>query len=288
MRDVYISGEDNYGSYMIPTLLHAGNGILLAFTEARKDLSDHAENKIVLKSSSDYGDSWGELQKIADAGRDSLNNPLAVRVEENRRILLMYQRFPLTSQSSVKNPGLWRSHEGQEYPSNIHEAAAGTGYDGKNICRTYLITSDDDGKSWSSPREITRSVKKTGYVTNYAGGPGTGIQIKYGRFRGRIIMPFSQGPWSDMKVYTVFSDDNGETWEFGDTAPNILKGMPNEVQMAELADGTLMLNARTFKGQPFRMISDSSDGGKTWSELRYDTLLEDPGSQGSILRLALP
>jgi sialidase-1 len=285
IRDVFISGEDHYGSYRIPSLLHAGNGILLAFAEARKELNDHAENKIVLKRSADHGDSWGALLKLADAGRDSLNNPLAVQVEKNGRILLMYQRYPLTTQSSIKDPDLWRSHEEQEYPPNIHEAAVGTGYEGRNICRTYMITSEDDGITWSGPTEITRSVKRPEHVTNYAGGPGIGIQIRKGRFKGRIIMPFSRGPWSDMKVYAVYSDDYGDTWEYGEAAPDRIQGMPNEVQVVELEDGALMLNARPFKGKPYRMISFSLDGGNIWSELEYDTELEDPGCQGSILRL---
>lgn len=158
--------------------------------------------------------------------------------------------------------------------------------DGDRICSTYMITSQDDGKSWSGPIEKTRSVKRPVGVTNYAGGPGTGIQIKEGKYRGRIIMPFAQGPWSDMKVYAVYSDDHGENWNRGETAPNSLAGMPNEVQMAELDDGRIMLNARVFKGERFRMTSISENGGKSWSPLAYDMGLKDPGCQGSLLRLA--
>lgn len=285
IQDVFISGEDHFGTYRIPSILHTGGGILLAFAEARKELNDHAENKIVLKRSTDYGDSWGELLKIADAGRDSLNNPLAVTIEKTGRIILMYQLYPYTSQGEVKNPGIWKSHEEQDFPPNIHEATAEAGYEGDKICRTYTVSSDDDGTTWSDPLKLTRSVKRPTDVTSYAGGPGIGIQIRNGNYKDRIIMPFSQGPWSDMKVYAVYSDDNGDKWEYGETAHGKLRGMPNEVQMAELGDGTLMLNARTFKGKPLRIVSFSSDGGKTWSELRYDAELKDPGCQGSILRL---
>jgi sialidase-1 len=41
--------------------------------------------------------------------------------------------------------------------------------------------------------------------------------------------------------------------------------MPNEVQMVELNDGAIMLNARSYKGNHCRKIACSQDEGKTWS-----------------------
>ncbi|MCK4746825.1 MAG: exo-alpha-sialidase, partial [Bacteroidales bacterium] len=284
INDVFIAGQDQFASFRIPSIIHTGKGTLMAFAEARKELNDHAENKIVLKRSTDGGKTWGGLQKIADEGKNSLNNPLVVWIQETGKIILMYQFYPFTRKEEVKEPGLWKSHEDQDFPPNIHEAAVQEGYEGDKVCRTFIISSKDEGKSWSGPGDITRSVKRPVGVTSYAGGPGIGIRIRNGKYRGRIIMPFSQGPWSDMKVYAVYSDDRGGTWKRGETAPNTLPGMPNEVQVVELADGRIMLNARTFKGKPYRMISFSSDGGENWSELKYDIALQDPGCQGSILR----
>ncbi len=288
ISDLFIAGKDHFGSYRIPSIISTSKGALLAFAEARKKLSDHAENKIVLKRSFDGGETWSGLQVIANAGRNSLNNPLAVKDSGKGRILLMYQQYPLTRQDEVKAPGLWKSHADQLFPPNIHEAAAQEGYEGDRICRTLMISSEDDGETWTPPTDLTRSVKRPKKVSSYAGGPGIGIQIKNEDHKGRIIMPFSQGPWSDMKVYAVYSDDHGATWKRGKTAPGRLKGYPNEVQMVELSDGRIMLNARSFRGSSLRMTAISRDGGESWSELRYDEALPDPGCQGSILRLAFP
>ncbi|MCK4749251.1 MAG: exo-alpha-sialidase [Bacteroidales bacterium] len=288
IADVYIAGEYPYGNYRIPSTLLTVNGTLLAFAEARKELNDHAENKIVLKRSLDAGKTWSELQKVADAGRDSLNNPLAVQDSGSGKIILMYQHYPFTKQDEVKDPGIWKSHADQRFPPNIHEAAVQEGYEGDKICRTFMISSEDDGATWTAPLDLTRALKRPQKVTSYAGGPGIGIQVKNGKHKGRIIMPFSHGPWSDMKVYTVYSDDQGGTWKRGQTVPSGLTGMPNEVQMVELKDGRIMLNARPFKGKPFRMVSFSRDGGDSWSELNYDGALPDPDCQGSIIRLAFP
>ncbi|MCK4989535.1 MAG: exo-alpha-sialidase, partial [Bacteroidales bacterium] len=270
------------------SIVLTSNGVLLAFAEARKEENDHAENKIVMKLSLDGGKTWSGMQVIASAARDSLNNPLAVNDSEKGRILLMYQYYPLTRPEELETPELWKSHADQLYPPNIHEAAAQEGYEGDRICRTLLISSVDDGDSWTPPLDITRSVKRPRKVTSYAGGPGIGIQIKHADHRGRIIMPFSQGPWSDMKVYAVYSDDHGLSWKQGRTAPGRLKGQPNEVQMLELSDGRIMLNARTFRGKPYRMTAISSKGGENWSELKYDEALPDPGCQGSILGCSFP
>ena len=285
IRDVFVAGQDNFKSYRIPSIIRTGEGVLLAFAEARNELNDHAQNKIVLKRSEDDGDSWDKLRIIGDAGKDSLNNPLVVQVADTGKIILMYQYYPFTAVEEVIDPDQWKSHEGQDFPPNIHEAVVREGLEGNKICRTFLIASEDDGITWSLPTDITGGVKRPVDVTNYAGGPGIGIQMRKGIYKGRLIMPYSQGPWSDMKVYAVYSDDGGDTWTYGETAPNVLDGMPNEVQMAELSDGSILLNARPFRGKPYRMVSISRDGGETWSELIYDANLEDPGCQGSILSL---
>ena len=283
--DVFISGEEGFGSYRIPSIIYTKSSSLLAFCEARTELNDHAQNKIVLKRSFDRGESWGDLQVLADAGLKSLNNPLLVEIEETGRIVLMYQCYPYTEISDVKNPEKWKSHATQNFPPNVHEANVQPGYEGDKICRTYLRYSDNDGISWSEAKEITRFVKRKTKVTNYASGPGIGIQIKIGPYKGRIVMPFSQGPWNQMKAYVVFSDDLGETWRMSDPINSHVLGQANESQVVELADGGLMINSRSYQGEPYRLKATSQDGGSTWSDFQYDYNLNCPGCQGSILRL---
>jgi sialidase-1 len=56
------------------------------------------------------------------------------------------------------------------------------------------------------------------------------------------------------------------------------------VQMAELSDGTLMLNTRVQGGNRHRKIAYSKDAGNTWSQLKNDPTLIEPQCQASILR----
>ena len=129
---------ESYG-YRIPSLITTNNGTVLAFAERRVGLHDHAQNDIVVRRSEDNGKTWGEIQVIADHGKKSLNDPLAV-VLETGRILLMFQEFPYGIHA--RNSG-WIQ-------------MADNGYDGPRNTKSYITFSDDDGKSWAEPKEITK------------------------------------------------------------------------------------------------------------------------------------
>jgi len=98
-----------------------------------------------------------------------------------------------------------------------------------------------------------------------ASGPGVGIVLRRGARKGRILIPFNQGPYGHWKVYVAYSDDSGETWRYGETVPEGGEGMGNEAQVVELADGSVMLNARSARGARCRKTAISKDGGDTWS-----------------------
>lgn len=261
--DVFVNGQEGYPAYRIPALITTPRGTLLAFAEGRANLRDHAENDIVLKRSTDGGKTWNALQVVHEDGTNCLSNPTAVIVRETGRVLLMYQR----------------------YAKGFDEHKAEPGLDGPRICRTLIQHSDDDGVTWSKPVEITAQVKRPTEVTSTATGPGIGIQLVRGKHAGRILMPFNQGPYGKWKVYAAFSDDAGKSWRFGATADEGAAGHANEVQMVELTDGSVMLNARNQGGGlKQRKIAISRDGGETWSTTQHDATLVEPTCQASLLR----
>ena len=59
----------------------------------------------------------------------------------------------------------------------------------------------------------------------------------------------------------------------------------NECQVVELADGSLMLNMRSYRGNNRRLVAISKDGGVTFSKPVEDEALIEPVCQASILRL---
>jgi len=264
--NVFVEKTENYDTFRIPSIITTKKGSILAFCEGRSNKSDHAQNDIVLKRSRNNGKTWGKIQVVAQDGENSLSNPMVVEVEETGRIILMFQR----------------------YPDGYHEREVVPGLEGSTICRSFISYSDNDGLFWSDPKEITSSVKRPTWVTSIAGGPGIGIQLKHGKYKGRLIMPFNQGPYGKWKVYSVISDDLGDSWFYGEIAFEEDPGMGNEVQMVELSDGSVMLNSRSANAIKQRKTAISHDGGENWTGLVDDANLVEPMCMGSIIRYSFP
>ena len=265
--DVFISGEEGYHTYRIPAITTTYGGTVLAFAEGRANRDDHARNDIVLKRSEDGGHTWLPVQVIEQDGQNALNNPCVLTLRDSDRVLLMFQHYP------AKSGG---------------ERGVDTGVTGKNICRNLLMYSDDQGKTWSNQEDITAQTKRPTIVTSIASGPGNGIELRHGKHAGRIIFPFNQGPYGDWRVYAVYSDDKGKTWSYGDVAPNDVKGLSNEVLMAELSDGRVRINSRSNEGDKLRKTAVSEDGGQTWSPLQMVKDLPEPQCNSGFLRYSDP
>jgi hypothetical protein len=266
---VFEYSKTDTSGYRIPALLTSVEGTLLAFSERRKGMHDHAQNDIVLRRSYDNGISWQPEQLIAEDGENSLNDPCAV-VLESGRILLIFQRYPYGYHS--RNSGWIKM--------------ADTGYEGPRTTKSFLVSSDDDGESWSGPREITRMIRPENRVS--VGSPGRGIQLKNTEFRGRIIFPLyatipdgkGDRTWENLVAY---SDDRGETWSLSEVIPHLdTVDFGNEAQVVELSDGSLLFNARNQEGQ-YRKISRSRDGGISWDTMKLDPGLPGVNCMGSII-----
>jgi sialidase-1 len=259
---VFDVSTDPYPNIRIPSLLSLQDGTLLAFAEGRFG-GDHAQNDMILKRSTDGGETWGSLQLLDDQGGTSLNDPLAVEVRagpHDGRVYLFYMSFP----------------------QGCHTSCVPVGY-GSGSSRNWLMFSDDSGVTWSTPQDITESARPES--SNYAGSPGVGIQLRHGEHAGRIIVPLRKGPSGSMQIYMLYSDDGGDIWRRGIAASNGTSGgTGDEVAIAELDDGTILLNARGHNGSPtWRKTARSSDGGLTWTPLENDEGLMTPHCMASIV-----
>jgi sialidase-1 len=251
------------GIHRIPALLPLPEGPLLAFAELRPTLADNGTNDLVVSSSPDAGTTWSTPRVIADLPGRSLNNPCAVHVARGPhagRTLLLFQSFP----------------------TGCGEACVQPGVTGDKICQTLVIHSDDRGATWSVPRDITAETKRPTGVTSVASGPGVGIQLTVGPHAGRIVIPFNEGPYNAWRVYAAWSDDGGDTWSFGEPAPNGSPGRGNEVQAVERPDGSILMVSRQFGGGGRRKSTVSRDGGATWSPLMTVPDLVDPSCMGGL------
>ena len=76
---VFTSGTEGHKSYRIPAIIGLPNGDLLAFCEGRVNGSgDFGDINIVLKRSTDKGETWTALQTVVDADSLQAGNPAPV------------------------------------------------------------------------------------------------------------------------------------------------------------------------------------------------------------------
>lgn len=148
--------------------------------------------------------------------------------------------------------------------------------------RVFSTCSGDGGATWLPLRDLTGEAKAPNW-TWHAMGPGHGLQLK----TGRLLMPCNHAlnRAADPRVryvsHAMYSDDHGKTWKVGaDVGPDT-----NECSLAELPDGRVYINMRSYRGEGCRASAISSDGGETWGEISPERLLPDPVCQGSVLAM---
>ncbi len=251
--DVWRAGEGGYHSYRIPALMATRKGTLLAFCEGRKNArSDTGDIDLVLRRSPDGGRTWTAQQVVADFGPDTIGNPCPVQDRATGTIWL-----PLTM-----NPG----NESQKEIEARSEKGTRT---------AWMTYSNDDGRTWAKPYEITRDVKAEGW-TWYATGPGNAIQLRSGRMLAPCDHRDGKGPVS----HVLYSDDHGKSWKLGGST----QADTDECAVVELNDGSLLLNTRSYAGRNRRALARSSDGGLTWRDAGFDEALIEPVCQASFVR----
>ncbi|MCI0456050.1 MAG: glycoside hydrolase [Gemmataceae bacterium] len=256
--DVFISGKEGYHTFRIPAVIVSAKKTVLAFCEGRKDSTrDWGNIDVVLRRSLDGGKTWQPMQLVANFGPDTVGNPCPVVDRATGTIWL-----PLT-----KNLG-------NETEKVIRD---GTSKGGRTV---WITKSTDDGATWAKPVEITKSVRRDNW-TWYATGPGCGIQLN----SGRLVIPCDHNLLGSRARHShvIHSDDGGKTWQIG----GVLGENTNECQVVERADGSLLLNMRSYHGKNRRAIATSKDGGLTWSEVTLDQALIEPVCQASLLRYTL-
>ncbi|MGW2930381.1 sialidase family protein [Streptomyces sp. NPDC001156] len=269
------AGREGYASHRIPAIVATGAGTLLAFCEGRvTSAADHGHIDIVLKRSTDGGRTWGPLQTVARNGSSLAGNPAPV-VLDTGRVLLVHVRAAADATEHAILRGEVKPEDGR---------------------RVWVEHSDDDGLTWSGPREITPQVKKEGWRW-YATTPGHALQLS----DGRVLVPgnHSRPPTgtdtgAEAKYYDghcLLSDDRGENWYLGyveETRDNYVNA--NETTAAELPDGRVYFNTRTDSRSPgTRADAHSEDGGRSLMKpFRPQAGLVAPVCQGSVLQLRDP
>ncbi|QEU94756.1 sialidase family protein [Streptomyces kanamyceticus] len=283
------AGREGYASFRIPAVVRTASGTVLAFCEGRVGSQDDFGNiDIVLKRSVDGGRTWGPPQIVGKNGADLAGNPAPVVLDTGRVLLVQVRNAASATEDAIRRGKV---------------SAA----DGR---RVWLQRSDDDGLTWSAPREITGQVKKASWRW-YATTPGHAVQLAgvgeedagagASGTGGRVVVPANhslpptgtdtgaEGKYNG--GHCLLSDDAGATWRIGYIDDNTNGYINvNETTAAELPDGRLYFNTRNDSPAPGnRADAHSRDGGASLVRpFRPQAGLTGPVVEGSVLQLRDP
>ena len=252
---IHKQGQFGCHTFRIPAMVATNKGTLLAVYDmrynSRRDLQGHMD--IGLSRSTDGGETWARPVPIMDMKKfgglpedqNGCSDPNILVDRKTGEILV----------SAVWTHGKPGTHQwvgkGSEPGHSIHKSS-----------QFMMVRSKDDGLTWSEPENWTKRLKDPKWCL-FAPAPGNGINL----MDGTLVMP-TQGrdatgfPFSNL----MWSKDHGKSWTLSSPA----RDNTTECSVAELKDGSLMLNIRDNRNRKDksktngRAVSVTDDMGKTW------------------------
>jgi len=277
---IHKQGEHNCHTFRIPAITVTNDGTLLAVYDmryrSRRDLQGHMD--IGLSRSTDGGKTWEAPRPIMDMGeygglpqdQNGCSDPNILVDKATGEIIVS---------------ALWTHGK-----PGTHQWVGKGSEPGLEIGKTtqfMMVRSKDDGKTWSKPENWTKRLKDPKWYL-FAPAPGNGINLA----DGTLVMP-TQGrdhtgvPFSNL----MWSKDHGKSWNVSQAA----RANTTECSVAELSDGSLMLNIRDNRNRQDksktngRAVSVTKDLGKTWKIHSSDHgALPEPVCMASLLSHQLP
>ena len=252
---IHKQGQFDCHTFRIPAMVATSKGTLLAVYDmrykSRRDLQGHMD--IGLSRSTDGGETWARPVPIMDMKKsgglpedqNGCSDPNILVDRKTGEILV-------SAVWTHGKPGThqWRG-KGSEPGHSIHKSS-----------QFMMVRSKDDGLTWSKPENWTKRLKDPKWCL-FAPAPGNGINL----MDGTLVMP-TQGrdatglPFSNF----MWSKDHGKSWTLSSPA----RDNTTECSVAELKDGSLMLNIRDNRNRKDksktngRAVSVTKDMGKTW------------------------
>ena len=252
--DVFVSKEDGVYEYRIPALAVSNQGTLIAVCDGRMRRRGDLPNDInlVMKQSLDQGETWGPLITIRDyPDWEGAGDPALLC---DRDTGCLWCAYDYGVPASAKNRKRWLA--------------------------LHVMASEDEGKTWSEPTDLTVRLKPAGFDYLVV-GPGAGMQLG----DGSLVFPtYMRREDGELLSQLVYSRDHGKTWKLG---PNTDVGT-GEPTLVEREDGSLLMNMRTIKRVGHRLWCVSQGLDREWSPVRGIPELIAPGCMASFVQWTSP
>ena len=282
-------GDDGIARYRIPGLATTPKGTLLAIYDMRRVWRDlQGDITIGLSRSADGGQTWEPVRVVLEMGawgglprKYNGVSDACILVDERSGAVYV---AGLWMHGVLDENGRWvegltttSTHWNHQWRSNASQA----GFDVKQTCQFMLARSLDDGRRWSQPANVTRHFKKEQWLL-FGPAPGRGITLR----DGTLVFP-TQGRDKTGRAFSniTWSDNGGKTWTVSEPAFGA-SASTTENQIAQLDDGSIMLNARHGReNETGRLIAVTRDLGRTWKEHPTSRkALIGPGCMAGLLR----
>ena len=240
--------DDGFAAFRIPGIVTTNKGTLISCYDVRYNSSVDLQEKIDIgiSRSTDKGKSWEPMQIAMSMGahgglphaQNGVGDP-CILVDEQTNTIWIAAAWC----HGMGNQRAWFNSQQGMSPDETGQLL--------------LVKSEDDGKTWSKPINITEQVKDPSWHFLLQ-GPGRGITMK----DGTLVFPIQFIDSTRVpNAGIMYSKDKGKSWKLHNAA----RSNTTESQVAEIEPGVLMLNMRDNRGGS-RAVSITKDLGMTWEE----------------------
>ena len=262
------AGDDGVAAYRIPGIVTTNKGTLLGVYDVRHNNSVDLQEwvDIGLSRSTDGGRTWEKMRLPMSFGemggypkaQNGVGDPSILYDPYNHTVWIVAAWL-----QGAGNQRAWY-HSGQGMTSD-------------ETAQLVLTKSEDDGRTWSEPMNITTQVKDPSWYFLLQ-GPGRGITMD----NGTLVFPIQF--IDDKRVPNagvMYSMDQGRSWMLHKLA----RTNTTESQVVEIESGKLMLNMRDNRGGS-RAVMTTTDMGRTWKEHPSSRkALREPVCMASLLKV---
>lgn len=253
---LFSGGDAGAANYRIPAIATAKDGSLIVAVDKRINGSGDlpANIDVVIRRSTDNGQTWSNAITIADLGTAGASDPALVVDKASGKIICLF----------ATDKGLFGSTP-------------------TDPIRIRMCTSVDHGVTWSAPVDLTDQLYGAGcsnpVTKNWFAAwvaSGAAHQLRNGRIVAAVGV--RQTSANQIDNFMIYSDDAGVTWQ---PSTGIAEQSGDEAKIVELNNGNLLMSIRN---PGVRRMNTSTDKGLTWGTAYNQTDLIEPNCDGDIIR----